>query len=203
MSNKASEIETDKKRMVGGVLLIVVLILVIFIQNASDSDQALWPNEDDIDTARRELRLKQAELQKKLNKVELARLKREAFSASRSDYWIIKRDGQIEGNIQRIVGEIETKAGFKLSNLSNITNEKIDEGISLYKLTISAESTIEPLIKFIDGIHKAKLKFHWQSCSIRPKSNKGSDDVRFQAGLAFVVIEDEKLIAELIGSGKE
>jgi len=122
------------------------------------------------------------------------RLMRDAFSEDGMDYWIVERDGPVEGNIQRLVGDIETTSTIKLSTITNLSNEKIDEGVKLYYFTINSDTNMEVLAKFIDGIRKAKPKFFWQSCSIRPKRGKDANQVSFRGALGFLCIEDKKLI---------
>lgn len=197
MDNKTKDKGADKGRMAVGICVIIILVLIICLQNLSENELTLWQTEEDIADQSRALRMKQEELQKALNRTEQLRLMREAFSKDSMDYWLVERDGQVEGNIQRIVGDIGTASEIKLSTLTNLTNEKIEEGVNLYRFTISSETNMEALAKFMDGIRKAKPKFFWQSCSIMPKSRKGSDMVRLKGALNFLSISDKKLIKVL------
>mgnify|MGYP001567693399 CR=1 FL=1 len=93
----------DKVRMTVGVGVVVILTLIILMQNFSDNELTLWQTEEDIGLARSELHAAQKELRKKLNVVEMSRVKQEAFTKKGKDYWIEKRDGKIEVSIQRLI----------------------------------------------------------------------------------------------------
>jgi len=194
MGDKPNNQENIRGRMAVGICVIIILVLIIYLQNLSENELTLWQTEDDIANESRALRVKQEELQKKINRIEQLRLMRDAFSEDGMDYWIVERDGPVEGNIQRLVGDIETTSTIKLSTITNLSNEKIDEGVKLYYFTINSDTNMEVLAKFIDGIRKAKPKFFWQSCSIRPKRGKDANQVSFRGALGFLCIEDKKLI---------
>lgn len=197
MTDKPKSQEMDKGRMTAGICIIVILVLIICLQNASENELTLWQTEEDIENTRRALRMQQSELQKELNRTEQLRLAREAFLKDSMAYWIVERDGPVEGNIQRIVNGIGESSKIKLTRITNLSHEKIDNGVKLYHFTIGSDTNMEALAKFIDGVRQTKPKLFWKDCSIRPKRGKDANIVYMKGTLSFLCIEDEKLVKVL------
>ena len=198
MKSKSDKPKSDSKIMAISIIVIIILAVVAFGQNMESSGVVMWITEEDIHDSRRSLRIQQSELQKKLNNAALKQFHRDQFSKSSSKYWIIERDKEVEGNVQLIIGKVEKSSGMKLTALGSLSHETVQDGVLLYHLTISCETTMELLVKFIDGLNSATPKFYWKSCSIRPQKKRGSDGVRFQGTLSFVSIQSELLIKQLL-----
>ncbi len=194
MAKAKNNKQMDKTRMIIMITVILVLVLAVVIQKLPENSFVLWTNEEAMSDQKLELRDAQSDLLEALNAREKSYITRNTFKSKVKDYWIIERDGSIEGTVQKKVENAAMSANLKLSTLGTLTNKKIDEGIDKYQLSISSIATMESVAKFMSAIHTTKPKLMWDSCSIRPKSPKGSDEVRLDAKLSFTCIKDENLI---------
>ena len=194
MAKNVEKPKSDNLRLVLGGCLIIVLILIIVLQNLSDDGTTVLYSEEDIIAERRLLRQQQVELQKRLDDVERSRLTREAFAKRGGQYWLVKRDGQPEGNVQKIIEKVAAQVGFKFSTLGSLRNKKVVDGVVSYEVTVAAESSMEALVQFLDALEQVKPRFYWQNCRIGPKTPQGSDEVRLTGVLSFVSLEDEALL---------
>jgi len=198
MTTQKEQPKKDMLRLLLGGVVILILALVIVIQNLSDRGMTLWQTKEDMQKAQKELIRNQKQLQVLLNDMERLNIARETFKDDPRRYWLVGRDGKVEGNVQKIVEKAASTSGLKLSSLSNLRSQKIGEYGVLYEMTTTAEAPMKPVTQFIETLKGMSPKFYWQSCSIRPKIPAGGDEVRFQGGLVFVSLVDDELIKILL-----
>ena len=194
MSLVLGNLSQRKIRLIMGGGIVAVLVLIIGLQKLSEEGIRLWQTKEDVINAQDMLKKNQQLLQSLLNGIDTQRVEQEFFVHAKNDYWLVIRDGKVEGEVQHFVQNAADSVKLELSQLSNLKNTKIGELAMLYELSITADVMIEPLIKFFEKIQNNRPKFYWKSCSIRPKSPKGGSEVRFQGELAFVCIVDDQLI---------
>ncbi|MFA6291880.1 MAG: hypothetical protein WC637_08880 [Victivallales bacterium] len=193
-------IRSNKKAVLGIVPVIVLSIIVIVLYSKEIAN--LWPSGDRIQKEIAELGDMHKDLEKEIREVRNIRQIRENFTRHGKDFWIPKRDGDIENSIIKKIEDVAKTSGLKLQNIGNARLSKINEEISIMEVNIEAKSTMEEITRFISDLYKANPCFYWRKCVLRPFNPRDAKDIVLSGtinvvsltgdGVAKVLMEEEK-----------
>ncbi len=154
-------------KVVAGLLAVVLLFITVLVLYWKDI-MYLWPGHDTIAIEITTLEGLHKDLDKEIREIQKIRQTREAFIRQGRDFWISKRDGDIESSIIKKIEDVARTSGLKLQNIGNARLIKVNDDISFMEVNIEAKSTMEEISKFIADLYKANPCYYWRRCTIRP-----------------------------------
>lgn len=193
-------ISSNRKAALGIIPVVVlsVIVMILYVKEIA----ALWPSGDRIQEEIVELGNMHKDLEKEIGEVRTIRQIRENFIRQGKDFWIPKRDGDIESSIIKKIEDIAKTSGLKLQNIGNARLSKVNEEISFMEVNIEAKSSMEEISRFISDLYKANPCFYWRKCVLRPFNPRDAKDIVLSGtinvvsltgdGVAKVLMEDEK-----------
>lgn len=193
--------EADKKKtlILGGI--IAILALGFGYQTLSERGMSIMTDDDDFKTALRTLTQKQDTLQTLLNDYSEIQHKKELFTRQKEDFWVTEKHGDVKSTAHRLVEQAAKAAGVELTALGNLTEQKVDDDMSMWSFSISTDASMVKIAQFMHELHSLKPAFNWGRCSIRPKSSKEPDVLHLQGTLSLTVLSDETLLGLLYPEG--
>ena len=142
------------------------------------------------------------ELEKEIIEVQNIRQIRQTFIKQGRDFWIPKRDGDIESNIIKKVEEVAKSSGLKLQNIGNAKPTKMNEDISFLEINIEAKASMEEISRFIAELYKANPCFYWRKCVLRPFNPRDAKDIVLSGTLNVVSLTGDNVAKVLMGEEK-
>ncbi|MCF6175289.1 MAG: hypothetical protein L3J71_05950 [Victivallaceae bacterium] len=158
-----------------------------------------WPTEERISEKKFELKKQRRELRLALERATLLSNKEHTLEQVIKNFWEVKPDTHIDSNMRAKIETCAKNAGFELQSMGNIRKSKLAKGFNKLEITISANSTMDKVVYFLNNIRQAKPEFFWQQCSIRPDNITNPDKVYLNGTLAIVSVDQaevEKLLKQ-------
>ncbi|MFA6567746.1 MAG: hypothetical protein WCS96_05995 [Victivallales bacterium] len=193
-------ISSNRRGVLGVVPVIALSIIVIALYRKEIA--SLWPGGDRIQNEIAELADMHKNLEREIREVRNIRQIRENFIRQGKDFWIPKRDGDIESSIIKKIEDVAKTSGLKLQNIGNARLTKISEEISFMEVNIEAKSSMEEISRFISDLYKANPCFYWRKCVLRPFNPRDAKDIVLSGtinvvsltgdGVAKVLMDGEK-----------
>lgn len=199
--NKIKTLISANKKAVLGIIPVIVLS-IIAIGLYSSEIAALWPGGDRIQKELDDLGDMHKELEKEIREVRNIRQVRENFIKQGKDFWIPKRDGDIENNIIKKIEDVAKTSGLKLQNIGNARLSKINEEISFMEVNIEAKSSMEEISRFISDLYKANPCFYWRKCVLRPFNPRDAKDIVLSGTINVVALTGDGMAKVLMEEGK-
>jgi hypothetical protein len=193
-------ISSNRKAVLGIVPLILLSIIVLVLYRNELS--GLWPSGDRIKNEIRELGSMHKELEKEIREVRNIRQIRENFIKQGKDFWITKRDGDVENSIIKKIEDVAKTSGLKLQNIGNARLSKLNEEISFMELNIEAKSSMEEISKFISDLYKADPTFYWRRCVLRPFNPRDAKDIVLSGTISVISLTGDGVAKVLMGEEK-
>jgi hypothetical protein len=199
--NKIKTLISANKKAVLGIIPVIVLS-IIAIGLYSSEIAALWPGGDRIQKELDDLGDMHKDLEKEIREVRNIRQVRENFIKQGKDFWIPKRDGDIENNIIKKIEDVAKTSGLKLQNIGNARLSKINEEISFMEVNIEAKSSMEEISRFISDLYKANPCFYWRKCVLRPFNPRDAKDIVLSGTINVVALTGDGMAKVLMEEGK-
>ncbi|HCE42721.1 MAG TPA: hypothetical protein DET40_04165 [Lentisphaeria bacterium] len=200
MDRIASLISTNRKA-VAGIAVVCVLFLVVVALYWKEIVN-FWPSGEKIRNELSGLEKLHQELQKEIIEVQNIRQVRQAFIKQGKDFWVPKRDGDIESNIIKKVEEVAKSSGLKLQNIGNARPTKVNEDISFLEINIEAKASMEEISRFIAELYKTNPCFYWRKCVLRPFNPRDAKDIVLSGTLNVVSLTSDNVAKVLMGEEK-
>lgn len=200
MNKLKTFISSNRKAVLGIVPVIVLTVVVLALYRKEIS--GLWPSGDRIRQEITDLGDMHKDLEKEIREVRNMRQMRESFIRQGKDFWIQKRDGDIENNIIKKIEDIAKTSGLKIQNIGNARLSKINEEISFMEINIEAKSSMEEIIKFISDLYKANPCFYWRKCVLRPFNPRDAKDIVLSGTINVVALTGDGVAKVLMGEEK-
>lgn len=200
MNKLKTAIISNRKAVLGGIPVIVLSIITVVLYWKEIT--ALWPSGERINLEIAELGDKHKDLEKEIREVRNIRQIRENFIKQGKDFWIPKRDGDIENSIIKKIEDVAKTSGLKLQNIGNARLSKINEEISMMEINIEAKSSMEEITKFISDLYKANPCFYWRKCILRPFNPRDAKDIVLSGTINVVSLTGDGVAKVLMGDEK-
>ncbi|HBC87462.1 MAG TPA: hypothetical protein DCZ94_10945 [Lentisphaeria bacterium] len=200
MDKIKSAIRANTKAVIGLIIasLLFMAVLILYWKDIMN----LWPGHDTISSGITALGDFHKDLEKEIKEVHDIRLIRENFVRQGKDFWISKRDGDIESSIIKKIEDVAKSSGLKLQNIGNSRLTKINEDISFMEVNIEAKSTMEEISKFISDLYKANPCFYWRKCVIRPFNPRDAKEIVLSGTISVVSLNSDYIAKVLMGEEK-
>jgi hypothetical protein len=200
MNKVKTFISANRKAALGiiPVMFLSIIVIVLYVKEIA----SLWPSGARIQDEIAELGDVHKELEKEIMEVRNIRQIRENFIRQGKDFWIPKRDGDIENNIIKKIEEVAKTSGLKLQNIGNARLSKVNEEMSLMEVNIEAKSSMEEIIRFISDLYKANPRFYWRKCILRPFNPRDAKDIVLSGTLNVVSLTGDGVAKILMGEEK-
>ena len=114
------------------------------------------------------------------------------------EFWISKRDGQANINIQKKIEIAAEKSGVDMKTLGTIRFSSVGNGISNCEFDISCSGKLEFVAQFINKISNTQPKLYWERCLLRPDNIKNPKKIYLTGYLKFIILENEDIITLLL-----
>jgi hypothetical protein len=193
-------ISSNKKAVLGIIPLVVLSIVVLLLYSKEISN--LWPGGESIQKEIGELGDMHKALDREIGEVRSMRQIRENFIKQGKDFWVPKRDGDIESNIIKKIEDVAKTSGLKLQNIGNARLTKISEDISFMEVNVEAKSSMEEITRFISDLYKANPSFYWRKCVLRPFNPRDAKDIVLSGTINVVSLSGDGVAQILMGEGK-
>ena len=193
-------ISSNKKAVLGIIPLVVLSIVVILLYSKEISN--LWPGGESIQKEIGELGDMHKALDREIGEVRNMRQIRENFIKQGKDFWVPKRDGDIESTIIKKIEDVAKTSGLKLQNIGNARLTKISEDISFMEVNVEAKSSMEEITRFISDLYKANPCFYWRKCVLRPFNPRDAKDIVLSGTINVVSLTGDGMAQVLMGEGK-
>ena len=200
MDRIRTAIRSNAKAAIG--LIIVFLLFIAILVLYWKDIMGLWPGKDTIGAEMAALEALHKDLEKEIREIHDTRLIRENFMRRGKDFWVPKKDGDIEGGIIRKLEDIAKSSGLKLQNIGNSRITKVNDDISSMEISIEAKSTMEEITKFISDLYRANPRFYWRKCVIRPFSPRDAKEIILSGTINVVSLNSENVAKVLMGESK-
>jgi hypothetical protein len=190
------KILSNKKRSIIFGLIFLMILIMIF-QNVEVLD-SVTVGKSDIILELQTIKKLQKKLKLEQSKVRIIKAEKQSLIQKSKDFWISKRDGQANINIQ---GKIETAAkqsGVDMKTLGTLRLSSIGNGISNCEFDISCSGKLEPVAQFINKISNTQPKLYWERCLLRPDNIKNPKKIYLTGYLKFIILENEDIITLLL-----
>jgi hypothetical protein len=179
-------------------MVLSVIVMVLYMKEIA----ALWPSADRIQEEIAELGNMHKDLEKEIGEVRTIRQIRENFISQGKDFWIPKRDGDIESSIIKKIEDIAKTSGLKLQNIGNARLSKINEEISFMEINIEAKSSMEEISRFISDLYKSNPCFYWRKCVLRPFNPRDAKDIVLSGTINVVSLTGDGVAKVLMEEAK-
>jgi|APCry1669188910_1035180.scaffolds.fasta_scaffold156645_1 hypothetical protein len=199
--NKVKTLISANKKAVLGIIPVIILSIIAIVLYSSEI-AALWPGGDRIQKELDDLGDMHKDLEKEIREVRNIRQVRENFIKQGKDFWIPKRDGDIENNIIKKIEDVAKTSGLKLQNIGNARLSKINEEISFMEVNIEAKSSMEEISRFISDLYKANPCFYWRKCVLRPFNPRDAKDIVLSGTINVVALTGDGMAKVLMEEGK-
>ena len=199
--NKVKTLISSNKKAVLGIIPVIILSIIAIVLYSSEI-AALWPGGDRIQKELDDLADMHKDLEKEIREVRNIRQVRENFIKQGKDFWIPKRDGDIENNIIKKIEDVAKTSGLKLQNIGNARLSKINEEISFMEVNIEAKSSMEEISRFISDLYKANPCFYWRKCVLRPFNPRDAKDIVLSGTINVVALTGDGMAKVLMEEGK-
>ena len=199
--NKVKTLISANKKAVLGIIPVIILSIIAIVLYSSEI-AALWPGGDRIQKELDDLGDMHKDLEKEIREVRNIRQVRENFIKQGKDFWIPKRDGDIENNIIKKIEDVAKTSGLKLQNIGNARLTKISEEISFMEVNIEAKSSMEEISRFISDLYKANPCFYWRKCVLRPFNPRDAKDIVLSGTINVVALTGDGMAKVLMEEGK-
>ncbi|MEA2012511.1 MAG: GspMb/PilO family protein [Verrucomicrobiota bacterium] len=167
--NRKNSTKDQKSKMLSGVAIIIILAIFYLIRfSGTGFDMPLdLPSEATISAKLDKLE----KLNKKLRNTKETRLKEKAkrkrLTQLTEAFW--KTTGQIPASeIQRALEKTARKARVQMRTIGAPKVNETSENIREVELSVSINTQMKDLSRFIKEIDLARPRFFWDNCSIRP-----------------------------------
>ncbi|MCX6984170.1 MAG: hypothetical protein NT118_05365 [Lentisphaerae bacterium] len=200
MNKVKAFISSNRKAALGvvPVMVLSIIVIVLYVKEIA----SLWPSGARIQDEIAELGDIHKELEKEIIEVRNIQQIRENFIRQGKDFWIPKRDGDIENNIIKKIEDVAKTSGLKLQNIGNARLSKVNEEISLMEVNIEAKSSMEEITRFISDLYRANPCFYWKKCVLRPFNPRDAKDIVLSGTINVVSLTGDGVAKVLMGEEK-
>lgn len=200
MNKVKAFISSNRKAAMGivPVMVLSIIVIVLYVKEIA----SLWPSGARIQDEIAELGDIHKELEKEIIEVRNIQQIRENFIRQGKDFWIPKRDGDIENNIIKKIEDVAKTSGLKLQNIGNARLSKVNEEISLMEVNIEAKSSMEEITRFISDLYRANPCFYWKKCVLRPFNPRDAKDIVLSGTINVVSLTGDGVAKVLMGEEK-
>ena len=200
MNKVKAFISSNRKAAMGivPVMVLSIIVIVLYVKEIA----SLWPSDSRIQDEIAGLGDIHKELEKEIMEVRNIRQIRENFIRQGRDFWVPKRDGDIENNIIKKIEDIAKTSGLKLQNIGNARLSKVNEEISLMEINIEAKSSMEEITRFISDLYRANPCFYWKKCVLRPFNPRDAKDIVLSGTINVVSLTGDGVAKVLMGEEK-
>ncbi len=200
MDKAKIQVFSNKKTVLGLVFVVVLSVIVAVLYWKEIVN--FWPGSERIQDEIAGLEKSHKELEREIREIQEIRQTRATFIGQGKDFWVPKRDGDIESNIIKKIEEVARTSGVKLQNIGNARLSKINEDIALMEITIEAKSSMEEISRFISDLYKANPCFYWRKCVLRPFNPRDAKDMVLSGTLNVVSLTSDSVAKLMMGEEK-
>ena len=165
-----------KKKFTVPVLCVVGIVIVLFIlESLFGIVSVTFFGQNIIKKTTTEIVTLQKQLQREQG-VYKDILEREAkLIAQKEEYWITKRDGDINQSFQEKISSAAKNARVELSTAGSVQVSKVSDDLSMGEVEISCSGDMEGITKFLYAMTYSTPRMYWERFSLRPDNynNKG------------------------------
>lgn len=128
-------------------------------------------------------------------------LDREAnLIAQKQEYWITKRDGDINQSFQEKISSAARTAKVELSTAGSVQVSKISDDLSIGEVEISCSGDMEGITKFLYAMTYSTPKMYWERFSLRPDNYNNKGVIYMTCDVKFIIISNDNIL-KLFGIG--
>jgi hypothetical protein len=198
--DKGKAASSNRKAVIGLALVSILSIIVIILYRRELA--TFWPGGEKIQAEIEDLEKMHKDLEREIEEVQSIRQIREGFIRQGKDYWVPKRDGEIENNIIKKIEDVAKSSGMKIQNIGNSKLSKINEDISFMEINIEAKSSMEEITRFISDLYKTNPCFYWRKCVLRSFNPRDAKDIVLSGTLNVVSLTGDNVAKVLAGEEK-
>lgn len=188
------------------VLIFISAVAIVFVAGLLFMFSQFWdnifPNSDIILKAKNELIQKQAELKEKGIALAYKRNQRKQFANESENYWIVKRDGELEGALQKNIENAARNVNVTINSIGNLNLAKLNEQFSYSDLNLEILGAAEDISRLLVEIYKSKPKLYWVRCMIRQYRANDSTQLVLSGTLRLVCIDDNSVVNKILEAGQ-
>ena len=186
------EVSASPAKYIAGFAILAVLTLVCLYQVASYFP-TIWPSEQEISKARKDLLDAQAALQAALNKRIVLKRHRQTIKKRSSEYWLVGSQGKPSMKLKQIIDKAAGAAEFTLSSVGSIQTSKVTENISLVGLGVRGKAPMSTIVRFLFELEKANPAIYWKKLRLRQSSTMAPGDISLSGYIQVEEISDPKV----------
>lgn len=123
-----------------------------------------------------------------------------AFIARKQEYWITKRDGDINQSFQEKISSAAKNAKVDLSTAGSVQVSKIGDDLNMGEVEISCSGDMEGITRFLYAMTYSTPRMYWERFSLRPDNYNNKGLIYMTCDVKFMIINNENII-NLFGIG--
>ena len=186
------EVSASPAKYIAVFAILVVLSLICLYQVASYFP-TIWPSEQAISKARKDLLDAQSALQAALNKRVVLQRHRQTVKKRSAEYWLISRQGNPSMKLKQIIDKAASASEFTLSSVGTIQTSKVAENISLVGLGVRGKAPMDTIVRFLFELEKANPAVYWKSLRLRQTSTVAPGDIDLRGYIQVEGISDPEV----------
>ena len=161
-------IKGRKNIFIPALILIAIIIVLSFLESFFGIISLTFFGSDVIKKETREILSLQKQLQSEQTQYGEILVRQQKISAQNQEYWITKRDGDINIKFQEKISAAAKKANVELSTAGSVQVSNISDDLSMGEVEISCSGDMKGITNFIYAMTYSTPKMYWERFSLRP-----------------------------------
>lgn len=190
-----------KKNFVIPIACLIGVVIVLFIlEEAFGSFSITFYGQGIIRKNTNEILTLQKQLKKEQGIYREILDKEAKLIAQKQEYWIIKRDGDINQSFQEKISGTAKKAKVELSTAGSVQVSKVSDDLSIGEVEISCSGDMEEITRFLYAMTYSTPKMYWERFSLRPDNYNNKGVIYMTCDVKFMIVSNDKIL-QLFGIG--
>lgn len=148
---------------------------------------------------RKELLLKQEELQKAVDYEQELSYPIQQLANSKSKFWITQSTN-IQFEFRRKIEQSARSSNIRLKTIGTVENVKVIEGLNSYEIAVTADLKIDELTAFVASIEQEQPKIFWKNVRVTPDNIRAPNYLIFSGTLRILVLNAPEMVERLWGA---
>ena len=190
-----------KKNFVVPIACLVGLVIVLFIlEEAFGVLSITFHGQGTIKKITNEIVTLQKQLQREQTTYKEILDKEAKLIGQKQEYWITKRDGDINQSFQEKISSAAKNAKVDLSTAGSVQVSKVSDDLSMGEVEISCSGDMEGITKFLYTMTYSTPKMYWERFSLRPDNYNNKGVIYMTCDVKFMIISNDNIL-QLFGIG--
>lgn len=180
--------------------LVGVVIVLFILEEAFGVISITFSGQSIIKKTTNEIVSLQKQLEKEQGNYREILDKEAKLIAQKQEYWITKRDGDINQSFQEKISSAAKKSKVELSTAGSVQVSKVSDDLSMGEVEISCSGDMEGITRFLYAMTYSTPKMYWERFSLRPDNYNNKGVIYMTCDVKFMIISNDKII-QLFGIG--